>query len=238
MKIHGHRIELGEIESHLLKNPQIKEAVVSAVGENRHDKQLIAYIVPKEDSCINVCTHPLDQAAFNMNEMQGELTDPIERLQFKLKKSGIRQFENTSDNKRIVAYVVMEKQENTEKNHSLLLKKYLKQNLPDYMLPETFLFIDALPLSPNGKIDRNALPESVIRKTSYLYPRDMIELKLSKLWEHLLQMSPISITDDFFENGGNSLRAIRLISNINQKFNHQGKYPVIFISLKNCHGRT
>jgi amino acid adenylation domain-containing protein len=135
---------------------------------------------------------------------------------------------DTSDNKRIVAYVVMEKQENTEKNHSLLLKKYLKQNLPDYMLPETFIFIDALPLSPNGKIDRNALPESVIRKTSYLYPRDMIELKLSKLWEHLLQMSPISITDDFFENGGNSLRAIRLISNIYQEFNQRLPIHSIF----------
>jgi amino acid adenylation domain-containing protein len=89
VKIRGHRIELGEIESHLVKHPDIKETVVAAVGESRHDKQLVAYIVPTESDK----TEPVDQAAYGLQVMQGVLTDPIERLQFKLNQPGTRQFE-------------------------------------------------------------------------------------------------------------------------------------------------
>jgi amino acid adenylation domain-containing protein len=93
VKIQGHRIELGEIESHILKHPQIKEAVVTAVGESHHDKQLTAYVVPTELSCSTKDNQAVDQAAYGLQIMQGVLTDPIERLQFKLNQPGIRQFE-------------------------------------------------------------------------------------------------------------------------------------------------
>ncbi|MCW5211360.1 amino acid adenylation domain-containing protein [Desulfobulbus sp. TB] len=95
VKIHGHRIELGEIESHLLKHPDIKNAIVAAVGDSRHDKQLAAYIVPAESGSSNTDTaetQSVDQASYGLQVMQGGLTDPIERLQFKLKQPGIRQF--------------------------------------------------------------------------------------------------------------------------------------------------
>lgn len=91
VKIRGHRIELGEIESQLLKHSQIKETVVTAVGESHHDKQLVAYIVPTEAD--NNTAQPVDQAAYGLQVMQGVLTDPIERLQFKLNQPGLRQFE-------------------------------------------------------------------------------------------------------------------------------------------------
>jgi len=93
VKIRGHRIELGEIESHLLKHPHIKETIVSTVGESRHNKQLVAYIVPTEND--NDTAQPIDQATYGLQVMQGVLTDPVERLQFKLNQPGIRQFENT-----------------------------------------------------------------------------------------------------------------------------------------------
>jgi len=89
VKIRGHRIELGEIESQLLKHSQVKEAIVSAVGTNRHDKQLVAYIVPSAPQ--NTSTPHDDQAAYGLKQMQGVLTDPLERLQFKLKQPGLRQ---------------------------------------------------------------------------------------------------------------------------------------------------
>jgi amino acid adenylation domain-containing protein len=94
VKIRGHRIELGEIESHLLKQPDIKETIVAAVGEGRHDKQLVAYIVSTESGNDTTTeAQPVDQATYGLQVMQGVLTDPIERLQFKLNQPGIRQFE-------------------------------------------------------------------------------------------------------------------------------------------------
>ncbi|MCI5191973.1 MAG: amino acid adenylation domain-containing protein [Candidatus Electrothrix sp. AU1_5] len=102
VKIHGHRIELGEIESHLLKHPDIKNAIVAAVGDSHHDKQLAAYIVPSQsdnkaaaETQNNAAeAQPVDQASYGLQVMQGVLTDPIERLQFKLQQPGIRQFES------------------------------------------------------------------------------------------------------------------------------------------------
>ncbi|MCP4702675.1 MAG: AMP-binding protein, partial [Gammaproteobacteria bacterium] len=92
VKIQGNRIELGEIENHLLKHQDIKETVVLAVGESHHDKQLVAYIVPAAGSTAAEADQ-VDQAAYAMEAMQGGLTDPAERLQFKLKQHGIREVE-------------------------------------------------------------------------------------------------------------------------------------------------
>jgi len=91
VKIRGHRIELGEIESQLVKHSEVKETIVSAVGEG-HDKQLVAYIVPMDSK---ESTETIDQAAYGLQVMQGVLTDPAERLQFKLKQAGIRNFDTT-----------------------------------------------------------------------------------------------------------------------------------------------
>ncbi|NJO14615.1 MAG: amino acid adenylation domain-containing protein [Thioploca sp.] len=96
VKIRGHRIELGEIESHLLKYPHIKDVIVSAIGNSRHDKQLVAYLVLTENGKQTPeTTQPVDQATYGLQVMQGVLTDPIERLQFKLNQPGIRQLEKT-----------------------------------------------------------------------------------------------------------------------------------------------
>ncbi len=95
VKIRGHRIELGEIEANLLKHPRIKEAVVAAIGETRHSQQLVAYIVPIEEETSPGQAQDIDQAIYGLQVMQGVLTDPAERLQFKLDHRGVRQFENS-----------------------------------------------------------------------------------------------------------------------------------------------
>jgi amino acid adenylation domain-containing protein len=136
-----------------------------------------------------------------------------------LKESVVVIRETDSDQKQLVAYVVTEKQDAQEAETALKFKEYLKQKLPDYMVPAFFVFIEALPLTPNGKIDRKALPEPVIRNSGlFVSPRDAVELRLVQLWEKLFGISPVSVLDNFFDIGGDSLLAIRLFANIKQEF--------------------
>ena len=89
VKIRGHRIELGEIEYQLARHPRVREAVVSVCGQTRHDRQLVAYIVAEDDAAAE---QAVDQAVYGLQVMQGVLSDPLERLQFKLQQHGIRRF--------------------------------------------------------------------------------------------------------------------------------------------------
>ena len=98
VKIRGHRIELGEIESQLAKHSDIKEVIVSAVGESRHNQQLVAYIVPTErddKTDNNTNAQAVDQVTDGLEDEQDILTDSVERLQFKLSQRSIRPFETT-----------------------------------------------------------------------------------------------------------------------------------------------
>jgi amino acid adenylation domain-containing protein len=96
------------------------------------------------------------------------------------------------------------------------LRSYLLGKLPDYMVPPAFVFLDKLPLTSNGKLDRRALPEPVAiqRGKVSVPPRDALETRLVEIWENVLRIQPIGVTDDFFELGGNSLLAVRLFSEI------------------------
>ncbi|MBF0396015.1 MAG: amino acid adenylation domain-containing protein [Desulfobacterales bacterium] len=103
---------------------------------------------------------------------------------------------------------------------SATLKGYLKTYLPDYMIPEFIISVDAIPLLPNGKIDKKRLPQPTRNISSHFLkiPRNSTELMLKSIWEELLGIHPIGIYDNFFDIGGQSLLAIRLISRINQYF--------------------
>jgi hypothetical protein len=89
------------------------------------------------------------------------------------------------------------------------------------MVPSAFVFVDALPLTSNGKLDRNALPreESLQRPdtgTPYVAPSSEVERTLVAIWSDLLGVTQIGVNDDFFEIGGHSLMAIRVLSRVNQ----------------------
>uniref|UniRef100_UPI00035C5B70 phosphopantetheine-binding protein n=1 Tax=Flavobacterium sp. WG21 TaxID=1229487 RepID=UPI00035C5B70 len=92
---------------------------------------------------------------------------------------------------------------------------------PEYMLPSFYVFLDKFPLTPNGKIDKKALPsvstEDVIQQ-EYVAPTNEIEKKLVGIWEDILKREKIGITNNFFELGGNSLTASVLINRINRTF--------------------
>ena len=98
------------------------------------------------------------------------------------------------------------------------LRDYMKQNLLDYMVPSSFVILDAFPLTPNGKINRLGVPAPDTKRAdaeySYVPPQDELQLQLTKIWETLFETRPIGIKDDFFELGGHSLMAITLFAEI------------------------
>ncbi len=101
------------------------------------------------------------------------------------------------------------------------LRSFLKERLPEFMVPSIFIELEAFPLLPNGKIDRKALPAPDNQRPdlekSYVAPRDAWELGLVRIWEEVLNVRPIGVTDNFFELGGHSLLAVRLVGQIQQR---------------------
>jgi len=111
------------------------------------------------------------------------------------------------------------------------LRTFIRKTLPDYMVPGTFVPMDSVPLTPNGKVDRKALPElgDVLSDSeSYQHPRDEVEARLAKIWEEVLETRPIGIRDKFFDLGGHSLLAVRLVSRIEEEFSRTVRVASIF----------
>ena len=98
------------------------------------------------------------------------------------------------------------------------LERQLRSRLPEYMVPSRLIELDHFPLTANGKIDRVALPDPGTRSEVTAPPRDGLEMELVLLWEHLLEVHPIGVTDDFFALGGHSLLALRLVAKLEEKF--------------------
>ncbi|HEX2211108.1 MAG TPA: amino acid adenylation domain-containing protein [Longimicrobium sp.] len=96
------------------------------------------------------------------------------------------------------------------------LRAYLRERLPEPMVPAAFVPLDALPLTPNGKLDRRALPlpTAALGGAAYVAPRDALELRLARLWEEVLGAGPLGVRDDFFDVGGHSLAALRLLAGV------------------------
>ncbi len=113
---------------------------------------------------------------------------------------------------RLVAYAVGESAE------SARLRDALRTRLPEYMVPAAVVVLDALPLSPNGKVDRKALPDPQWRaaEDGYVAPRDETEGVLCALWSELLGAARVGVHDDFFAMGGHSLMATRLVARVRE----------------------
>jgi thioesterase domain-containing protein len=99
------------------------------------------------------------------------------------------------------------------------LRGYLQGKLPPYMVPSAFVVLEALPLTPNGKVDRKALPAPEWGGAEgFISPRDPLELQLAQIWENVLDVHSIGVKNNFFEVGGQSLLAIRLMAQIHHTF--------------------
>lgn len=122
--------------------------------------------------------------------------------------------EDVPGDQRLVAYVVH--------NHGQELmfselRSFLRAKLPEYMVPSAFVLLSALPLNPNGKVNRRALPAPDPTKQkpqSIVAPRDLLEDQLKEIWQEVLGIETIGIKDNFFDLGGHSLLAMRLVAQI------------------------
>ncbi|MBC8947417.1 non-ribosomal peptide synthetase [Xenorhabdus sp. TS4] len=116
-------------------------------------------------------------------------------------------------NKRLVTYVVAQ----TDDGLAASLREHLSARLPDYMVPTAFVRLDEFPLTPNGKLDRQALPapgEKAFARQVYEAPQGEIEMALATIWRELLEVEKISRYDSFFALGGHSLLAVRMIERL------------------------
>ncbi|XOF35365.1 MAG: amino acid adenylation domain-containing protein [Candidatus Electrothrix sp. YB6] len=108
------------------------------------------------------------------------------------------------------------------------LRKFLGNALPDYMVPSAFVSLDAFPLTPNGKVDRRALPvpdfSTYVRTTDFVAPRNALEQELAEIWSEVLGLSPLGIHDNFIEVGGHSLLAVRIIALLHERL--QAELPL------------
>ncbi|HLP58252.1 MAG TPA: condensation domain-containing protein, partial [Candidatus Deferrimicrobium sp.] len=137
------------------------------------------------------------------------------------------------EDKYLCAYIVT-----ADENVPKELRENLAKELPDYMIPSYFVVLEKMPLTPNGKIDRKALPEPGLKAgDSYTAPRDEIEKKLTALWAAVLGRDPVhaselqtsmGIDDNFFQVGGHSLKATVLANRIKKEFNASMPLAEIF----------
>ncbi|MCP3142127.1 non-ribosomal peptide synthase/polyketide synthase [Pyxidicoccus sp. QH1ED-7-1] len=126
--------------------------------------------------------------------------------------------EDVPGDKRLVAYVVPEAGQSLD---TKALRDFVHGRLPEYMVPSAFVAMEALPLSPNGKVDRKALPapeSSASREDTFVAPSTPTEQLLATLWAEVLHLEKVSAHDDFFELGGHSLLATQVISRIRDTF--------------------
>lgn len=127
--------------------------------------------------------------------------------------------EDTPGDKRVVAYFVATA---NAAPTTAELRAFLREKLPEYMLPSVFVTLKSMPLTPNGKVNRQALPApnqaDLAPKAEFAAARDDSEAKLVSIWESVLNVRPIGIRDNFFELGGHSLVAVRLMNRVEETF--------------------
>jgi len=126
----------------------------------------------------------------------------------------------------LVAYIRCDKQITQQ-----VIKQQLQASLPAHMLPEVYMFIDKFPLTATGKISRLDLPIPTIqglKQTEYIPPRNNTEKKLLGIWQLILNLERIGVKDHFFELGGNSLAALRLLAITNREFRINLKIDEVF----------
>ena len=140
---------------------------------------------------------------------------------------GLRQFrevvvvslEDRPGEQRLVAYLVPDSQTAVTAS---ALRALLSEKLPDYMIPSSFVVLDAMPLTPTGKVDRKALPAPSRARpelnTSFVAPRTLFEKELAQVWAEILTLDLVGIHDNFFDLGGHSLEATRVVSRVIKTF--------------------
>ena len=127
--------------------------------------------------------------------------------------------EDAAGNKCLVSYLAAPEAEPADVIEQVRVA--IRSSLPEYMLPSAFVVMDAFPLTPNGKVDRAALPEPSVNDLlgeQFVAPRNENEQRMASIWCHVLKLEKVGVTNNFFELGGHSLLATQCISRIREEF--------------------
>jgi non-ribosomal peptide synthetase component F/acyl carrier protein len=148
-----------------------------------------------------------------------------------VKDAVVTAWESESGEKFLAAYVVPKREQVLTGSD---LRRFLKQKLPEYMIPSTFVFQDALPLTPGGKVDRRALPTPNNAHpefdASYVPPRTALEKEVANIWADVLNLDNVGINHNFFDLGGHSLAATRVVSQVIKQFQVEVPLQLLFQS--------
>lgn len=169
----------------------------------------------------------------------GEIEHAIKNLDL-IKNCTVMLATRNPENSILVAFCVVKDKMQIDEE---LIRESLSVSLPHYMIPNQFVFLDDFPITPNGKIDKKSLLELVTSKESapYVAPSTDLEKKFVTLWGQVLSKEKIGINDNFFEIGGDSLAAIKIVTLLAQdgiSISAQNfyMYPTIGLLLKHCFG--
>ncbi|AUG24826.1 non-ribosomal peptide synthetase [Burkholderia pseudomallei] len=201
VKIRGFRIELGEIEAQLAKVADVREVVVLA-----------------RDSAAEVHDSATEHATPNAPSPSPETTTATAAATATATATA------TAPEKRLVAYY-------TGDADVAALRAQAAQYLPSYMVPSAYVRLDAWPLTPNGKLDRRALPapaDDAYARAEYEAPQGAKEEALAAIWRELLHVERVSRHDNFFELGGHSLLAVQLVSRLRQALSVEVALSTVF----------
>ncbi len=155
-----------------------------------------------------------------LGEIENRLLENIH-----IKEAVVTAKEDKEGNKYLCAYLVAEKELMAHE-----IREYLTKSLPDYMVPACYIQMEKIPLTPNGKVDRRALPETgnVLGTSVYVPPANEAERRLAKIWTEILGIERPGAEDSFFELGGHSLKAVTLAARIHKEFNKEIALSEIF----------
>jgi acyl carrier protein len=129
--------------------------------------------------------------------------------------------EATPGDRRLVAYIVHRPGESLTASE---LRRYVRASLPEYMVPSFFVKIDRIPLTPNGKIDRRALPNAfkgAAAESERVPPSTATERRIADIWQRALGLASVSVEDNFFDVGGHSLLSMRVLAEIERTLGHR-----------------
>ncbi|MEZ2133143.1 amino acid adenylation domain-containing protein, partial [Sinorhizobium sp. CB9] len=143
-----------------------------------------------------------------------------------VREAAVIALDDAGGGKRLAAYVVAVDEDGVTAE---ALRTHLGGRLPSYMVPAAITFIDAMPLTVNGKLDRRALPDPELSSGSaYVAPRTETEAALAAIWRDVLGLERVGVNDNFFEIGGHSLTAVRLTARLRQGLGHDVSLRALF----------
>lgn len=217
VKIKGYRVEPKEIDNTLQKLENVLDSVSVAKKDYENNKHIVTYYKGVNE---------IDEAT-----ILAFLREQLPHYMVPDYLVAVEEFPINANGKIDIKALPIPENLRQNRLFQLELKDMLKQNIPSYMIPSHFILLDKLPLTVSGKIDRKSLENRKIQKSSesiYVAPTNDVELKVQKLWEKVLKLPKISTDTNFFEVGGNSIRATQIMTLTSKELGED-------ISLKNIY---